>query len=152
MARVLGLFGQALTAAREGLSQNAFERRVQSLGIGARASEQRQLFQVAKKIVAGSPDEIFQPLEQVPTPGQNDKWVVKNGSGIAQTVTLTYRDKATGQIKQTWWRTVTPSGMTREQAIATAIDKYSDTADRYGQDLIGAVHTSAYELVQEDAL
>lgn len=144
MARILGLFPAALTAARSEMSANAFAREVQSQGLGARRSEVLALYRVARGIVARNAEEPFRPQQSVPQGDEMGIWPVKNPSGIMQTVTITYRDRATGQIKQTWWSTVTPNGITRERAVAQAIDAYSEHAEAYEQDLIGAVHTSAY--------
>lgn len=147
MARILGLFGSALAAARLGGSQRAWEREVRAQGLGARSSEMLRLWRIAKEIAVKSPEEPFRPQHLAPSEEDLSTWPSKKSTGIAQTVTLTYRDKTTGEIKQTWWRTVGESALTREQAIATAIDAYSEHAEQYNQDLIGAVHTSAYRLV-----
>lgn len=149
MARVLGLFPSALIAARGGMSANAFYRETQSLGIGGRRTEVLQLYKIAKNVISRTADEPFRNIHAVPAASEMAAWPTRAKTGVAQTVTLTYRDRTTGQIKQTWWRTVTPSGITREEAIATAIDAYSEHAEAYDQDIIGAVHTSAYRLVPE---
>lgn len=147
MARILGLFPAALIAAKGGMSANAFYRELQSEGIAARRSEVLQLYKIAKTITTASPEEIFRDIGHSPSQSELAVWPSKKATGVMQTVTLTYRDRTTGQIKQTWWRTVTPNGLTRETAIATAIDAYSEHAESYEQDLIGAVHTSSYRLV-----
>jgi hypothetical protein len=152
MPRVLGLFPSALAAASRGMSERAWEREARSLGLGARSSEMLSLWRVAKTIVTNAPSEPFQPIEHNPAHQALPAWPSKNATGVAQTVTLTYRDRATGQIKQTWWRTVTENGISREQAMATAINSYSEHAESYEQDLIGATHTSAYRLTPMDML
>lgn len=136
----------ALIAARGGMSANQFYRDLVALGLAPRRSEALQLFKVAKNIASRTPDEPFRPVNQVPSGPDVGMWPSKTGTGIVQTVSLTYRDRITGQIQQTWWRTVTPNGITRERALAMAVDAYSEHADSYEQDLIGAVHTSAYRL------
>lgn len=146
MARILGLFPSALVAARLGSSANQWIREVREEGLGASRTEMLQLFKIAKSITVRSPEEPFRDIELMPTEAELTTWPSKKSTGIAQTVTLTYRDRTTGQIKQTWWRTVTPDGITREEAIATAIDAYSEHAESYDQDIIGAVHTSAYRM------
>lgn len=147
MARVLGLLPAALLSARAGQSANAFYRELQALGTAPRRSEALQIHGVARGIVTRTPREPFQPLNQIPILGPNDVWPSKNAQGVVQTVSLLYRDKITGQIQQTWWRTVTPDGITREEALARAVDAYSEHAEQYAQDIIGAIHTSAYRLV-----
>lgn len=149
MARILGLFPSALAAARLGATERQWEREVRALGMGARSSEMLQLWRVAKSIVAKSADEAFRDPSLAPSESEIPAWPSKRATGIAQTVTLTYRDRTTGQIKQTWWRTVGDNPLTREQAMATAIDAYSEHAESYNQDLIGAVHTSSYRLVPD---
>lgn len=147
MARILGLLPAALTAARGGLSQNAFIREVQATGYGARFSEMRNLFNIAKSIVTASPEEPFEDISLAPSAGSLAAWPTKRATGIRQNVSITYRDRTTGQIKQTFYSTISENPLTREEVIARAIDAYSEHAERYEQDLIGAVHTSAYSLV-----
>ena len=144
MAAILGSFPAALRAAREGMSANAFYRQLQSLGVGARRSEVLQLYKTAMGVLWTHPEEPFRPQNEVPTGSDLALWPTRREAGVAQTVTLTYRDRITGQIKQTWWTIKTESGIARETAIAQAIDAYSEHAESYSQDLIGAVHTSAY--------
>src|SRR5260370_16373107 len=146
MAKILGAFPAALIAARGGLSANAFAREMQASGYGARRSEVLQLYKVARSVVSRTSEEPFRPLGQVPLASEIGTWPTKGATGIVQTVSLTYRDKTTGTIKQTWWRNVSPNGITREAAIAGAIDAYSEHATAYEQDLIAAVHTPAYNL------
>lgn len=146
MPRILGLFPSSLIAARGGMSANAYYRELRDLGIAARRSEVLALFKISKGIVAGSPDEPFRNIYNVPTEDELTTWPSKKSTGVAQTVTLVYRDKTTGTLSQTWWRTVTPNGITREEALATAIDSYSEHAESYDQEIIGAVHTSAYRM------
>lgn len=147
MARILGLFPSALGAARQGMTATAWYQELRTLGIAPRSSEAYNLFRVAKDVVSRSAAEPFRSQNAVPSRDEIGQWPSKNATGIAQTVSLAYRDKVTGQIKQTWWRTVTPTGITRARAVAQAITSYSETAESYGQELIGAVHTSASELI-----
>lgn len=146
MARILGLFPSALIAARGGLSGNAFYRELQSLGEAARRSEVLALYKIAQSIVSRSGDEPFRDIGSAPSDEVLPEWPTRKASGLMQTVALTYRDRTTGHIQQTWWSTKTEDGISREEAIATAIDAYSEHAENYDQDLIGAVHTSAYRL------
>lgn len=147
MARILGLFPAALSAARNGMSANAFYKEQQSLGLGARRSEVLQLFRIANGIISKTAEEPFRARHLAPTPEELGQWPSRKAAGVVQRVTLTYRDRTTGQIKQTYWSTTNVDPITREKAIAEAIDAYSEHAESYEQDLIGAVHTSAYNLV-----
>jgi hypothetical protein len=128
------------------MSANAYYRELRSLGIAARRSEVLALFKIAKSITVASPHEPFRDITQVPQGHEIEPWPAKNATGLMQNVTLIYRDKVTGRFKRTYHRSVTDNGIPREQAVAVAIDAYADNADSYGQDLIYAVHTSAYRL------
>lgn len=147
MARILGLFPAALASARAGMSANAFYREQQLLGLGARRTEVLQLFKIARGIISRSEEEPFRNRSMAPTEEEIGQWPSRRATGVVQRVTLTYRDRTTGQIKQTYWATTNTDPLTRENAIAEAIDAYSEHAESYEQDLIGAVHTSAYRLV-----
>jgi hypothetical protein len=147
MPAILGLFPSALIGAKNGMSANAFVKEMRDLGMGARRAEMLSLYRIAKSIVVKSPDEAFQDITQVPSGDSVLEWPSKGATGIRQVVTLVYRDRTTGAQKVTHWSTTSPEGITREQAMATAINAYSDHADAYNQDLIGAVHSSAYQYV-----
>lgn len=146
MPAVLGLFPSALLAARAGLSERAWEREVRSLGLGARSSEMLQLWRVAKSVATRSPDEPFRDITRAPLGNEVTGWPTKDATGIMQNVSIVYRDKTTGKLKQTFYRSVSPNGEVREAVMARAIDAYSANADNYNQELIGAVHTSSYRL------
>lgn len=146
MARSLGLLPSALLAARGGMTANAYYQELRALGIAARRSEVLEVFRNAKNIVTHSANEVFANPNDVPQAGEIPAWPSRKATGIMQTVTLVYRDRTTGALNQTYWRTVTPEGMSREAAIAAAVDAYSEHAESYDQDIVGAVHTSAYTL------
>jgi len=147
MAAILGAFPAALKAAYGGMSANAFIKGLQEAGYGARRSEALQLFKIAKGIVTAQPSEPFEDITGVPRLGPNDNWPTRNATGVRQNVTITYRNRTTGQIKQTFYSTVNDEPISREAAVSQAIAAYSEHAESYDQDLIGAVHTSAYNLV-----
>lgn len=147
MARILGAFPSALIAARGGMSANAFYRQLQQLGMGAKRSEVLALFKIAKAIVTKTDQEVFQDPTLVPSGQDLVPWPVRIATGVKQNVTLTYRDKTTGEIKQTYYSVTSPNGITRQEAVNEAIGAYADASERYNQDLIGAVHTGSYQLV-----
>lgn len=146
MARILGLLPSALVAARDNMSANAFYNYLQSIGAGARRTDVLRLYKMAAGIVSRSGNDVFSDIRQTPTAAQIQEWPSKKATGFLQTVTLVYRDRTTGTLAQTYWKTSNPQPITRETAIATAIDAYSDHAESYDQDLIGAVHTSTYQM------
>lgn len=131
------------------MTANAFYREMQSLGMGARRAETLALFRVAKSIVARGQEEPFQDINEVPTGDQITPWPTRKAEGYMQTVTLAYREKETGQISTTFYSVKSDAPVSREEVLARAVNAYSDHADEYNQDLIGAIHTSAYRLVPD---
>lgn len=147
MPAILGALPSALVAASQGMSANAFDRQLRELGMGARRSEVLALYRTATAIVARAPDEPFKDIRQNPANEHLPTWPTKSATGVHQTVALVYRDRVTGAILQTYWGTSSDLGITREEAMATAINAYADHAEEYEQDLIGAVHIAAYQNV-----
>lgn len=147
MARILAVFPSALLAARQGMSANAFYRELQSLGLGARRSEVLALYREAKNIVSNGGQDVFQDQGLIPSGTALQPWPTKSATGVKQNVLLTYRDRTTGEITKTFYSVSSESGITRQEAVDQAIASYSDNQERYNQDLIGAVHTSAYQLI-----
>jgi hypothetical protein len=126
------------------MSANAYYRELRDLGIAARRSEVLQLFKLSRGLVATAGDEMFRDISKVPQENELSPWPTKKATGVRQNVSLIYRDRITGTLNRTMWSTTSENGVTRETAMASAIDAYSEHADAYGQDLIGAVHTGAY--------
>jgi hypothetical protein len=146
VSRVLGLFPAALIAAAQNAGAGVFYRALRALGIAPRQSEAYALYRMAKSITAAQGNDVFMSLGDNPGDGPLPAWPTKNATGVRQNVSLVYRDRTTGQISKTFYSVVSEEGVTRESAIATAIDAYADNAEAYNQDLIGAAHTSAYQL------
>ncbi len=147
MPRVLALLGPALNAVSGGQGVEAWIKTMQSIGMGARKSEMRELYKLSVGIVKKSPNEPFRDITQVPTASEIEVWPTKKATGYMQNVTLVYRDRTTGKINTAPWRTSNRVPMVRERAMAMAIGAYADQAERYNQDLIGAVHTGTYQQV-----
>lgn len=146
MARVLGLFPAALLAAGQNSGAGGFYRTLRELGIAPRQSEAYALYRMAKAITSANNVDTFGALNENPATGALPEWPTRNATGIRQNVSLVYRDRTTGNISRTYYSISSELGTTREQAIAQAIAAYSDNAEAYNQDLIGAAHTSAYQL------
>jgi hypothetical protein len=147
MARVLALFPSALYAASQRMSQAAFERYARSLGMGARNTEMRELFRIAQGIVARSPESPYADPFAIPAGNEVQPWPTKSATGVRQNVVITYRDRTTGKILKTYYSVHSENGIARDEAVAKGIDAYASHADRYNQDLIGAIHTSSYRNV-----
>lgn len=147
MARILGLLPSALAAVARGGSASAWYRELRAEGLAPRRSEALELFRIAKGITVNSADEPFRDISSAPSGTEMGQWPTKSATGVIQTVTLLYRDRATGQIHQTWYNYKSDNGVSREEAMSSGITAYAEHAEQYEQDLIGAIHSSARRLV-----
>lgn len=146
MARVLGLLPSALRAARAGLTASEWYKILRIQGIAPRQAEAYKLYSQAVSLVANAPSEIGQPLSRKPVKSELPVFPTKGATGVMQTVTILYRNKTTGIIDKVFYRVTSENGVSRSRAIKQAIESYAGQADRYNQDLIGAVHSSAYRM------
>lgn len=146
MARILGAFPAALIAARNGLSGAAFIRALREAGMGARESEVRALLKTAYETLKTNPDEPFADPNAKPDISTASPWPTVSAKGVSQRVTLTYRQKATGTLITVPYSVNSETGVTRQEAIAKAIEAYKAKAEEYGQELVGAVHTKTFVL------
>lgn len=147
MARILGLLPAALVASKQGATATQFYQTLRDLGIAPRKAEAFALFKYATGITHSAGDEPFRPLGAVPAAHEMTPWPTRTATGVSQRVQLIYRDRATGSILHTYYTATSPNGITREQAVQNAIDKYSLNNEEYETDLIGAVHVGAYQQV-----
>lgn len=146
MARILGAFPAALIAARNGLNGSEFIRYLREAGLGARDSEVRALLKVAYQTLKTNPDEPFGDPDAVPDLSTASPWPTVSATGVKQAVSLTYRQRATGTLITVPYQVTSETGVTRQQAIAKAIEAYKAKAEEYGQELVGAVHTKTFVL------
>ena len=143
MAAVQAFFGSAIRAAASGYSANDFVNLLRAEGMGTRRSEVLKLYKVARQLVSVGAEEPFRNPHAVPTGEEMSPWPTNNATGVRQNVRLVYQDKVTGDYKVTFWSTITANGIPRSEAVATAINAYAGTAERYNQILTGAFHSSA---------
>lgn len=146
MARILGLLPSALRAARAGLTASEWYKILRIQGIAPRQSEAYKLYSQAVALVANAPNEIGQPQSRKPVVSQLPVYPTKSATGVMQTVTLLYRNRTTGIIDQVFYRVTSKTGVSRANAVKKAIEAYAGQADRYNQEMIGAVHSSAYRM------
>lgn len=147
MARVLGLWNSAIKAAKGGLTASQWYSMLRTQGIAPRSSEAFALYRIAVKVAATGANEVNKSQSAKPRVRDLADWPTRKTSGIRQNVTLGYRNRTTGHITQTFWSVISDKGITREDAVEQAIRAYADHAEAYDQDLIMAVHSSAYRLV-----
>jgi hypothetical protein len=129
-----GLIPSALRAVGEGLSANQWAAAIRESGAGIRRQVALRIYGQARALAAEYGQEPTRP-----------------SSGVLQTVQLFYRERVTGNIVQRFFNVKTTEGITREEAISQAIGANSANAQRYEQELIGAVHTGTALLVPQSA-
>lgn len=146
MARILELWPAALIAARGGMNGTQFIKALRAENAAGRDSEMRALLKRAYETLKNNPDEPFADLDSIPDLSTAAPWPTVDATGVSQAVELTYRENATGKLVTVPYQVHSPNGITRYEAIAKAIEAYSAQAERYGQKLVGAVHTKTFIL------
>ena len=144
MARIIGSLPLAIAAVRDGLSAAEFGRALRAAGMGARESEVRALYKIAKATVSKSPEEPFADLNSVPDLTGATPWPTVSARGVSQAVEITYRQRSTGTLITVPYQVHSEGGVTRQQAIEEAVAKYRSKAEQYDQELVGAVHTKVF--------
>ena len=145
------IFAFAVRAAGEKSSANAFLRDLRAAGLGVRRAEGLKAFAQARNLVAERGAELARPLDSAPTFSEMGQWPTNGATGVLQHVQLIYRERETGNMKVVHYNMKGDSVVTRQAAIAAAIDANSEAADEYEQDLVGAAYTGSTLLVSTAA-
>lgn len=145
-----GFIPSALRGISEGLSANQWAAVLRESGAGLRRSVALSIYSQARSIAAEYGNEPTRPLNAVPTYQEAKSWPTREASGVLQTVQLFYRERVTGNIIQRFYNVKTPNGITRQDAINSAVNANVGNAAKYQQELIGAVHTGTANLVAQD--
>jgi hypothetical protein len=146
-----GLIPSALRAVGEGLSANQWAAAIRESGAGIRRQVALRIYGQARALAAEYGQEPTRPIGERPGQAESRQWPTRASSGVLQTVQLFYRERVTGNIVQRFFNVKTTEGITREEAISQAIGANSANAQRYEQELIGAVHTGTALLVPQSA-
>lgn len=146
MARILGLLNDALAAARAGKNATEFYKDLKARGIAPRQSEAYALFAQAKGIVEDTGAEAFRSMQSVPTANELRQWPTRGATGVNQRILILHREKGTGAVIQSYYTVSSATGVTREEAVNTAIEAYRSNNERYNTETLGAVHVAAYQL------
>jgi hypothetical protein len=147
MAKIHGLLPYALIAAREGATTRQFGAAMRALGLGARSSEMEKLMSIAKGILAADKEEPFRDIRFAPLPSEMKEWSTKSATGVRQNVAVIVRERVTGQLRVVPYSAYSDTGVTREQAMAAAINAYSGRNEQYNSDVIGTIHRATLRYV-----
>lgn len=145
------LFQNAVRAATEGISGNAWMRSLSESGSGIRRSVGLALYGEARRVAAsygaqaGLPPDAPVPLDQM------GRWPTNQATGILYHAQVSYKERGTDAIKS--WSVNFKSGETisPQETVNRAVDMMADKAEDYRLDLTGAVFTGAHLLVSSSA-
>lgn len=133
-----------LSAARRGLSANQALAELRAAGEGIKRSTALELYKYAVAASERNKSEAGQNLESRPGGNRVTPWPTRNRTGYGQMVSLIYRERGTGQLKEVFHTTHTNRLITRKQAVQNAISAYEENADEYEQELVGATYRGTY--------
>jgi hypothetical protein len=87
-----------------------------------------------------------EPLDSVPVATEIRTWTTAKAKGFIQQVEVLVRERSTGQIISVPFSLQSKTLVTRREAIRAALDVYSDdNAEKYDQQILGAIYTGTYE-------
>lgn len=145
MAREVGnLAWEAIQAVKQGLSANKFIQALRDAGIGVARGTGLRIFAQAKEDLAAQGLEITRPLDRRPLVHEIKAYETKVQSGYMQYVDVYVKDRATGEVFPAPYGIRTDTLLTRADTIATALQRYAEHAEMYGQQILGATYTSTY--------
>jgi hypothetical protein len=140
-------FWLMLRAVAEGWSGSKTLDTLRFFGLGMRTQQFYRLWATARAVNAEAGLEPTRPLDQAPTLDEMPPVATNGPEGVLQTVRLIYRERVTGNMRTVYHSTKSDQAITRQEAIANAIDAYATHSEDYQTDLVAAVHTSAIQLV-----
>lgn len=137
----------AISAAKAGLSARAGLRAARDSGVSIRDSTWFRLFSNAKTAIAGASEEMSRPLDRRPVSSEIFTFDTKVGSGYLQHVNVYVRVRETGDVEVRPYSVTSDDLLRRGDVIDTAISAFSDAADRYGEQVLGAAYTGTYIMI-----
>jgi hypothetical protein len=142
-----------LRAVREGFSGAHTLALFREFGLRMRTQDFYALWGNAQTVVRETGEEATRPLDTVPTLAETPPYPANPSAapGVLQTVRLTYREKVTGKYRTVYHSVKSDNGVTRQEAINTAITAYSPHSEEYETTLVAAAHTSAIRIVPQEA-
>lgn len=138
-----------LDALKEGRSATSGLAAYRAAGGNVRTQTWYRLHGEVQSALAGRIGEASAPLDRAPGGDETTKWTTRNAGGFLQQVEVLVRDRATGEVMAKPFSVTGEAMLTRGEAISQALDAYMDNADEYEEQVLGAVHVGAYELVPD---
>lgn len=95
--------------------------------------------------------EATAPLNRRPTAEETTTWSTRNAAGFLQQVEVLVRDRDTGEVSARPFSVTGPRLQSRGAVISQALDVFDSGVEEgsFSEQILGAVHVGAYELVPE---
>jgi hypothetical protein len=106
-----------------------------------------KLYAEARTSLAGQSAEMSAPLNRRPLDTEVFTFTAPVARGYLQQVDVYVRDRETGDVLVRPYSLRSDELLIRGDAVDTAIDAFSQNADRYGEQVLGAAYTGTYVLV-----
>lgn len=136
-----------ISSINAGLSATAGLRAYREAGGSVRTATWYRLHGEVQAAFSNTLSEAGRPGNRFPTEDELTPWSTVDATGYLQQVEVALRDRTTGEV---YFKPFSVTGdvlLTRNAAVEEAIASYQEGADEYDEQVLGAVHVGAYELV-----
>lgn len=140
----------AVRTIREGISGTAGLAAYRDAGGQVRTSTWFRLLGEAQAAIGGRADELARPQHRRPLADETHRWTTRTTRGMLQQVEVFVRDRATGIIGVVPYSHRSQAGVSRQAAIAAALEFMANNADAYNQQVLGAIHVASYLMEPAD--
>lgn len=107
------------------------------------------LFNTVRTTLASQAGEAAQPLNRRPLAAEIQPFPTKTATGYMQYIDVYTRDEATGLVQVRPYTIRTDDLFTRGDAIETALDRFTASAEKYKESILGAAYMATYLLGPE---
>lgn len=91
-----------------------------------------------------------EPTDLHPVAGEIQTWTTSKATGYVQQVEVLVRDRGTGEVISVPYSAMGRELQTRREVLNKALSVYSDdNAEKYNQQVLGAVYTGTYQAVPQ---
>lgn len=140
-----------LDAIGSGQSASASLKGYRAAGGEVRTQTWYRLFGEVQGALGNRLSEASAPLHRRPAQEEVTQWSTRNAAGFLQQVEVLVRDRATGEVSARPFSVTGDQLRSRGSVISEALDVFAGGVEDgpYEEQILGAVHVGAYELVPE---
>jgi hypothetical protein len=139
--------GFAVRALKQGLSARAGLSAYRSGGGRIADATWFRMYSEARESTLAQISELGRPLNRKPTGDEINTFTTKSATGYMQYVDIYVRDKETGLVSVRPYSLRSDRLYSRGKVVNDSLTAYSDAAEAYGEQVLGAAYMSTYELV-----